>query len=152
MTVQEERRPASLESDGQRFEQPAESIIRARTDYKLTAWVTGPQGVAMEVSIDHLVLGSDGWKAAAKNAKAFENALIQEGLVPTVTPVFDAASVQKQPPNEPEAVELPGVNGGPPICSLHGAMVQRQGKNGTFYSCPKKVNGEWCRPRKQNAA
>lgn len=130
---------------------PPTEIIKRQTQVTLTAWVTGPQGIALEVKIEGIVWDGDA-RGTAKRAIAFENALVHEGLTPTAVEVAPPASAAAAAPAAATAVELPGINGGPPICSLHGAMVQRQGANGSFWSCSNKVNGNWCRPKKQGAA
>ncbi len=125
-----------------------------RTSTTLAAFVIGPQGVQMEVRIEGVTF--DGLEGAALRAIKFENALIQEGLVPVPQPepvVVQAPSLAERLGVADEAVMIEGVNGAPPKCSLHGPMKWVEGTNAkgayAFWSCPhKNADGAYCKPRK----
>lgn len=128
------------------------------TTTTLRARVIGPKGVAMEVEI--VGVKHDGLEGAALRAIAFEKALIQYGLKPAPQPSPVAA--QANPPSQQQAggaatgagaVEIPGENGGPPRCSVHGAMKWFEGNQGrAWWSCSGKgPDGKYCRPKKAGA-
>ncbi len=125
-----------------------------KTSTTLAAFVIGPQGVQMEVRIEGVTF--DTLDGAALRAIAFENALIQKGLVPVPQPepvVVQAPSLAERLGVAGEAVEIAGINGAPPKCSLHGPMKWVEGNNDKghyeFWSCShKNADGKYCKPRK----
>ncbi len=125
-----------------------------KTSTTLAAFVIGPQGVQMEVRIEGVTF--DTLEGAALRAIKFENALIQEGLVPVPQPepvVVQGAGVGDARPAGTGAVEIPSENGAPPKCSLHGPMKWVEGNNDKghyeFWSCShKNADGKYCKPRK----
>lgn len=124
----------------------------------LTARVIGPLGFALEVQITDVQY--DGVDGAALRAIALEKALKAKGLKPTgpATASHAAAPQQQAQPQQQDnsgqgPIEIAGVNGGPPRCSLHGAMKwlegtsKSTGKEFAFYACSQRD----CRPAKAKA-
>lgn len=125
----------------------------------LKATVKGPLGLALEVQITDVPY--DGLAGAASRAVAFEKALIAANLKPispvTAAPLPQSASALQQASPASQSgqgpQEIPGVNGAPPRCSIHGVMKwlegtsKATGKEFAFYACSQRD----CRPAKAKA-
>ena len=79
----------------------------------------------------------------------FKNAEAAVGLMDDLSKLGFTSAVD----NEPKALTLPEEKEASkeneiPICAVHNKkMVQRQGQYGTFWACPVKEGGSWCKYR-----